>query len=353
MTGSEQRETWQRLLGLESRDVVQWRFGQMHGRELNDRRAREINAAARQAREYFRNAAAADYSVRPLLAFYGVASLSRALLLVVRRRGGEEGLTAGYGLETVASGSAMSGDVAKGLEGLGELRARRRGLFSDFLVHARNTTLIHHHAAAVTGHVEYDDPGAQAEVSLQDLFSRSPDLWADYASVSAPNYANAVDFSYGEEEGLKVDLGGDSAAAVATSYGELGYGVSGTGDRRTIRCDAKTASGEPPMFMQGYMHKTFGTFPALRLAKPFAGGARFSELCVTYMVSYALGMLVRYYPTHWIALINGGRGDQLWPMINRAQQCVESVFPELVAEYVAFAMSNPAWVAQGAGQDRG
>ena len=69
--------------------------------------------------------------------------------------------------------------------------------------------------------------------------------------------------------------------------------------------------------------------------------------CITFILSYALGMLVRYYPTHWIALINGGQGDRLRQTVNRAQQSVENFFPELVAEYVAFAADNPEWVAEG------
>ena len=101
------------------------------------------------------------------------------------------------------------------------------------------------------------------------------------------------------------------------------------------------------MFVHTYVQKMFGSIPNLRLAVPFPGRARFSQLCITYMISYALGMLVRYYPTHWISLINGGKGDLLWPTINRAQQYVEAAYPELVAEYVTFAMDNPAWVAEG------
>ena len=80
MNTPRQQEIWQRLLGLESRDIVQMRFEQIHRRKLNARRAAEINAAARQARDYFRNANASDYSVRPLLTFYGIACLGRALL---------------------------------------------------------------------------------------------------------------------------------------------------------------------------------------------------------------------------------------------------------------------------------
>jgi hypothetical protein len=45
-------------------------------------------------------------------------------------------------------------------------------------------------------------------------------------------------------------------------------------------------------------------------------------------------MLVRYYPTHWISLLQGEKGDALWPTINRAQQFVESSFPELVVEMI-------------------
>ncbi|WP_407448101.1 YaaC family protein [Fibrobacter sp.] len=68
-------EVWQNLRPLESFDNVKAWFCKIHGRTLNSRRASEIACAAKQAREYFRNARQADYSVRSLLTFYGVASL--------------------------------------------------------------------------------------------------------------------------------------------------------------------------------------------------------------------------------------------------------------------------------------
>lgn len=55
---------------------------------------------------------------------------------------------------------------------------------------------------------------------------------------------------------------------------------------------------------------------------------------ICYLVSYFMGMLSRYYPTHWVSLINGGPGDRLWPIINRAQNYVETVFPELIVELI-------------------
>jgi hypothetical protein len=33
-------------------------------------------------------------------------------------------------------------------------------------------------------------------------------------------------------------------------------------------------------------------------------------------------------------LLQGGKGDALWPTINRAQQIVEETYPELVVEMI-------------------
>ena len=348
MNGPGRQETWQRLLGLESRDVVQIRFRGIHSRELNARRAGEINAAARQAREYFRNAAAADYSVRPLLTFYGIACLSRALLLLMNPNGGEECLTQGHGLETRSWQNVMKGSIAADLTRLGDLKIRRcAGFFSDFLKYTRNATLIHKKSAAVDGHCAYDEPDLGVEISLEDLLSRSPDLRADHASIKVPQYAIVHDFSYSADKGLEMKFSGDAASEISSAYRELGYLVAGDAENCTVTCDKDTLLKEPPMFVHDYVQKMLGSIPVLRLAVPFPGRARFSQLCITYMISYVLGMLVRYYPTHWISLINGGKGDLLWPTINRAQQYVEVAYPELVAEYVTFAMDNPAWVAKG------
>ncbi len=347
MDAPRQEEVWQRLLSLESHDLVQMRFDKIHARKLNARRTAEINSAARQAREYFRNARASDYSVRSLLTYYGIASLGRALLLLMKPKGGEETLAKGHGLETVGWREVMSGSVASDLRRLGELKIKRgSGLFSNFLLHARNVTLLHVRASKVESYIEYDEPNPGVEIALDDLFSRVPDLWSDYMRVSEPQYANVTDLTL-SEKGLEATLTGNKASAVASTYRDLGYGVTGVGNTLSITCNVSTILNEPPMFMHTYVHKMAGLIPNIRLAMPFRDSARFSQLSITYMMSYMLGMLARYYPTHWVALIGGAQGDLLWPTVNRAQQYVESIFPELVAEYVDYAMENPEWVAKG------
>jgi len=55
-----------------------------------------------------------------------------------------------------------------------------------------------------------------------------------------------------------------------------------------------------------------------------------------YATSYALGMLSRYYPSRWVSLLTGGRGDFSYPLLAEASRVVEDVFPQVLdAEFWA------------------
>ena|SRR5688572_10044148 len=130
---------WQSLFSLESRDAVCRWHRQLHGRDLSARRAKEITASAKQAREFFRNSEGSNDSVKPLLSFYGVASLSRSLSLLLRQGSGEEALTRGHGLETSRWTDVLSGDVSEGIAAAGTLTIKTSsGLFADFLRETEN-----------------------------------------------------------------------------------------------------------------------------------------------------------------------------------------------------------------------
>ena len=330
------RETWQSLLSLESQDITRQRFQKIHSRELSARRAREINAAAKQAREYFRNADNSDHSVRPLLTFYGVTCLSRALLLLLKTDGGEEGLNAGHGIETVGWGDVMSGDTAAALMQLNTLRIRKRaGLFSDFVKYTENRMAIHIRSGGVDWRCSYDVPERDEELSVADLFSRIPDLQKDYSDVSNElRYTAVNELTYNSDSDLQMTVNKEPFLRFRAVYEALGYATTDEGSQCIVTCKAETLEKAPPQFVHTCANKMFGSIPVLFVAEPFSSGTRYSQLCITYLVSYILGMLVRYYPTHWIALTQGDRGDSLWPTMNRAQQVVEQSYPELVAEMI-------------------
>lgn len=170
-------DVWQRLLHLESRDFVSGWFEKIHGRKLNARRAKEIIASARQGREYFRSASTASFAVRPLLAFYGVASLCRSLTLLHRRSVGEEGLSQGHGLTTVAWSQQLSGDLPAALASISELRVRTcKGLFSDLQATTRKRTALPVYDRII--HLSLDNEGQHLgqETSLADILNRLPDI---------------------------------------------------------------------------------------------------------------------------------------------------------------------------------
>ncbi|MGO4156628.1 YaaC family protein [Cupriavidus sp. YAF13] len=327
-------EIWQQLLSFESRDIATQWFERIHSLELNARRAKEINAAAKQAREYFRNASNASYSVRPLLTFYGVASLSRSLLLLLQSRNGEEILNKGHGLETLDWSSVIYGGNRNGLRNAGDLKIKTcAGLFYDFMGGTDNRISMHVHSSTVDWNICYDIPPLADELSFGDLLSRIPDLEKDYTHVSGDaKYVRVNEMTFSNEAGFMAKIAQERFKKIKEIYDAFGYSSVSASGLTTLTADAKIFSDHTPLFVHTYVHKTFGAIPSLHLSAPFPSGARYSQLCITYMVSYILGMLVRYYPTQWMSLIQGEKGDMWWPTINRAQQFVEESYPELVVE---------------------
>ena len=330
------QEIWQRLLSLESRDITQQWYYQIHGRKLNVRRTKEINAAARQSREYFRNASNSDYSVRPLLTFYGVSSLSRSLLLLLKRDGGEEGLTSGHGLKTVNWSEQLSGEPSVGLESLANLKIQTcSGLFTDLVKETKNRISMHVRSAKVDWRINYNIPEQGNQISLGDLFSRIPDLFMDYSGVSGNiKYAQVNEMSFAPQSGFKAKVHSDKFETFKFAYQNMGYSIEAEETLATLTCDAETFEQNLPLFVHSYIQKLFKTIPSLYIAEPFANNCAYSQLCITYLTAYFLGMLVRYYPTHWLSLLQGDKGDALWPTMNRAQQFVEISYPELVIEMI-------------------
>ncbi len=329
-------EIWQKLLPLESRDITQRRFNQIHHRELNARRTNEITSAAKQAREYFRNASSSDYSVRPLLTFYGVLSLTRALTLLLRREGGEEALKGSHGLETVNWAQTMTGSIEDGLRNIEKLTIRTTaGLFSQFLNQSKNQIPIHIHSSKVDWSICHDVPNTGLTLTFDDLLSRTPDLHKEYSDLGKiPKYSPIHDLSFNNEDGFKAKTAAKMLAPMSASFQNAGYTLEIQKDVTTIECSAQNIQDHTPIFMHGYLDKIFSSIPRLHIVEPLPNDVTLSQMAITYMHSYILGMLVRYYPTHWVSLIQGSRGDKYWPTLNRVQRYVEIVYPELVAELI-------------------
>ncbi len=338
-----QQDTWQRLLSLESREIVAMWFTKIHGRELNARRAKEITAAAKQAREFFRNSHASDNSVKPLLTFYGVASLARALTLLLRRDGGEECLTRGHGLETIEWSKQLSGDLSAGLAALTGLKIRTcAGLFLDLAQQTNNRMSMHVRSDAVDWRLNYVLPNTGDEILFGDLTARLPDLSKEHKILGVePLYASLNEIAYDTSSGVNIKVADKGFKAFENAYVTAGYAIAESDHVSILTGDTNLFSKQTPQFMHAYVNKMFGAIPNLFLVSPMPGGNKYSQLCMTYMVAFVLGMLARYFPTHWVSLSQGDKGDALWPTLNQAHRVAAESFPELVAEMIEDVLAHP------------
>jgi len=299
-------------------------------------------AAARQGRELFKNSEISDFSVKPLLTFYGVASLCRSLVLLLKKNGGEESLTKGHGLETVSWSAILSGDISTALGNIGELKIRTcGGLFNDMMNITRNSMMMHVRSAAVDWQIAYPVPKETIELRLSDLLARFPDLSETFSDRTySAEFASVNEMTFDDQNGFMAKIFSGEEQRLADMYKSIGYNIEKNGNFLTIRSPAAHFQQMVPQFIHGYIKKMFGSIPSLHICTYIPGNQGFSQITMTYLLSYCLGMLARYFPTQWIALVHGEKGDSLWPTINRAHHLVERSFPELVSEYIANSLAQ-------------
>jgi hypothetical protein len=288
-------ETWQKLLSLESRDIVAMWLKTIHGRELNARRAKEIVAAAKQAREFFRNAHAANNSVKPLLTYYGVASLARSMTLMLKRDGGEEGLAKGHGIETIDWSKQLSGDLSSSMEAVSGLKIRTcAGLFADFVKETKNRISLHVRSDVVDWRFDYPQPKLGDELALADLHTRMPDLRNEHkVTATIPKYAAINEMSYDVSNGVNIKVLTKAFEAFKSDYAGVGYNMQAAGEWTIMTGGPELMRQHAPQFAHAYIHKMFGAIPNLFLVAPMPKGDKYSQLCITYMAGYVLGMLAR------------------------------------------------------------
>jgi hypothetical protein len=68
------------------------------------------------------------------------------------------------------------------------------------------------------------------------------------------------------------------------------------------------------------------------VVEPIGNVIRLSSMSLLYFVSYAVGMLVRYFPSQWAIMAASSTGSSMFPILNETMRLVEQRFPELVLE---------------------
>ena len=331
---------WHSITRFESHDLAKSWYQTTHGRAPSTAKISQINAFFAQGREYFRNAAVSDMSVKPLLLYYGVLSLSRGAILLRDTSKKEESLKQKHGLEVVNWQETLKGQIKNVLEL--QIRATE-GTFRELVASCPNRHLEHCFYSPTKSEVVVDhDLGEIAfcnddsPLSLDSLLSRLMQTTFDYQSITGrrAQWFPVIVTAYSKEThfallsphvlpDLQGIVDGESVLLQPTRQSWPNLPMDGIPQHSLVfRYEVgNTHQRKFPVF-----HHTRGHSSMTGLLD-FPNKGKLSEFFKLYLISYVLGMLARYYPSKWMELLRNSPGDFAQPILLKAVEAIETDFP--------------------------
>ncbi len=335
---------WDLLANYESFELIKRDYEARHGRTPNTRHAREIAAPFTHARSYFSAAQAAEPTVKPLLLYYGVTSLSRGLTLILSCGLREAALAPSHGLAVKDWGAELSRDNPD----FAALRigVNRRGSFIDLAQATKFISLLRLNNSAVN--YTYVNPPVPigAEFSLGDALSRLPALQDHHNRWRGEARCAQADVEIDKTNRLEAHIRLNKVSRPWVTRSAADEVFLGT------VCVFETENPEHIVFkgpnsydalpgLTDYANPAFLNIGVLWLTALYPGGVKLSKIITLFSLSYMLGMLVRYYPMQWTALIRGQIEDSALPTLAAAVDLVEHDYPQLVLDFLAPPPPNP------------
>lgn len=343
------KATWGPLFKFESRDFLVRYYDRLHSKALNANKAHQIGASFTQAREYFASAQAAASVVKPLLLYYGVASLCRAAVLLKDASKTESSLKPAHGLMT----NEWTKTLSKGNSAILELGVQSsKGLFREFVEAIGNRQSYSWlNADKQLGHFS-NDFGTPAfisdgsEITLGDLLSREHDLLAEF-EMASDGWGNVdVGNVVAQDSSLKLYFilarkyqgkveemlaqyrfpdGANFSVQPHPKYRDLtqlkALCVEIPGEVNALKASAPLACRQ---------EKDIGY-----IVRPLPNGDNLIDIHRMVIEAYILGMFSRYYPARWISLLNGEKGDIARTVLIKAVDRIEAKFPGLARDQLS------------------
>ena len=361
-------QEWHEISRFESYDLARSWYQQTHQRQINAAKTRQINAFFIQGREYFKSASSADMSVKPLLLYYGVLSLSRGAILLRNTGKKEESLAPLHGLKEVNWRGTMSGGIKNILDlGIQAERGTFLGLVESipnfhqahyFSHQLRSKAVLQHNL----GDIKFCTTGEL--LTLGDLLSRLKQTTHTYQAVTGrdPKWFLTTVTSYAEEthfllftrppdEVLNlVDQSSVTIQPMPKGWPNPTLPIPQQG--LVFRHELGAAhQSKFPLFHDN--EKSEGLMQGIA---DFPNGDKLNEFFKLYLTSFILGTLARYFPSEWMALLSGSPGDFSRPLIFQAIEAIESEFPTELSKQVRQhpqVLGSQVWHVSGGQGDSG
>lgn len=327
-------KTWDALLNFESRGLITKEYAARHS-DWKLSRIKDISfefcATIRQARNYFESARNAEPAIKPLLLYYGVLGLARGLVLYTEHKGREANLDPRHGISAKGWASELA-STGKGIENL-VVSLDNCGTFRELIGAASNQTLVRFNSSAVQwscGHKAF--PAESLTITFHDLIARTPEIaifsrrWLDIS----PNFFRVNSIVSTDEASnsiiLKVQCPPNERDHINVVLGNTGWDISKTeGDFLDINFSLHQVTP--------YIWSEIGTLGIGNafLMRDFPG-FQICQIGSLFIISYILGMLARYHPSHWTALVRNELHDEAFPTIQSLINHVEERFPAMILD---------------------
>jgi hypothetical protein len=172
-----------------------------------------------------------------------------------------------------------------------------------------------------------DLPAPKTSLALGDLLARLPEVNDHYRIGKQKCVVHlAVDI---EQRSIRVSKEREMTRAEANAVFEgtgFDFAVEGV-QHYNYRAGGAHAS---PGLTDTREHLGIGT---LWMTARYAGLKTYSKLSTLFATSFSLGMIVRYFPMQWTALIHGQFEDAALPTLAAAIDHIETTFPQIVLNF--------------------
>ena len=321
--------SWHELTNFESRDLVFEAYQRKHCREPNASRIKEITANFIQARAYFESASRAAITVKPLLQYYGVASLTKGLILTVSSSKGAEALKPSHGLKPQNWGATLT----TGLGAFGELSVKiNKGTFYELLEVTGNSSYLKEQSIPVNLKIKFPMPRYGEVFSISDIAACMPEVASDYEIWAGTPLVSAdiISFKHNKQtKRFEFSFLSDTKAEIIQEF---------FSETRDV---VETPYGKRKISIPDSYHPFFGQildrvrgFGSIHLVKPIRGSIYLNNLGLYFGASYILGMVVRYFPAVWISLGRQEKGDRIAPLVRRLVTLIQDRFPQIVLDFL-------------------
>lgn len=324
---------WELLRNHESFELVKRDYHQRHGITPNTQHSREIAAPFSHARSYFASAKGADQTVRPLLLYYGVVSLSRGLTLTLSRGRREATLAPAHGL----SNKDWLGELSKPNPNFANLRVATNGsgTIMELANATKNRSLLRSNSSGVNYKTELDPMSSGSEYLLGDILARLPSLQDNHRRWRGFSLCGSLAGIVAEGNSVVFQM--RKAEKITREYCDALFVGSGCAfDSETKEFFVYKGPNDTKLTPAltddiSYVHFGIGD---LWLAARYPSAPSLSKLATLFALAYILGMFVRYYPTQWTALIRGQVDDAALPTIAAAIDLIELEYPQVVVDFL-------------------